>query len=661
MSVLTVGTGKEFQTIQSAVAASKAGDTVEVNAGTYTVADLNITHDLTIEASGNGPVNVVAPGTITYGGNVSKGLFVVGSDTTAPNVTIEGLSFSGAKSAQSNGAGVRYQSGNLTLVDDSFANNQDGLAAWPFVENTGTVIVQGCTFNHNGAGDGQSHNLYIGEINTFIMENSISENANVGHEVKDRAFNSIIENNLITDTATGNASYSIDLPDGGNALIQGNTIVKGAHASTGTVIHVGGDEQQNGGTTTISNNVIVDNFVHPAAVNVVWNQTNDPNVILSNNNILGSPVGTLISGIGTIGTGNTNPNGSLIPPQILTGFGQPSLTIDLRKAIGNQTVALTKPYQTVEGGAGLLTISDPSTAPYATIIGGSGGISGTIKGGGSSIYTARGSTNTMTLCGSDTVGSAGNDTIIETAADHANINVTGTANITNYSSGTSEFYVFGTATVHEMNGYYDEYTILAGGTLSVDGAMKGGDSFSAQGGMATYNGGANVGSLSGYVDVGSDQASTMQITTWSTAALKEPVTNHVTLDSGNYIINVVGDTVVDAGLDAGQIHLTAYGSPKLTFIGGSGSEYVNTGSGIADVTLGSGTLVVDGTKAGISRTYEINSGSTGVMTIKDFQSGIDHLVLGRGVTIASEIVGKASLQITTSNHAQLVLPYVSHL
>ncbi len=104
MSVLTVGTGKEFQTIQSAVAAAKAGDTVEVNAGTYTVADLNITHDLTIEASGNGPVNVVAPGTITYGGNVSKGFFVIGSDTTAPNVTIEGLSFSGAKSAQSNGA-----------------------------------------------------------------------------------------------------------------------------------------------------------------------------------------------------------------------------------------------------------------------------------------------------------------------------------------------------------------------------------------------------------------------------------------------------------------------------------------------------------------------------------------------------------------------------
>jgi hypothetical protein len=60
---------------------------------------MKIDHDLTIEASGNGAVNVVAPGTIKYGGNVAMGLFIVGNDTTYPNVTIEGLSFSGAKSA----------------------------------------------------------------------------------------------------------------------------------------------------------------------------------------------------------------------------------------------------------------------------------------------------------------------------------------------------------------------------------------------------------------------------------------------------------------------------------------------------------------------------------------------------------------------------------
>jgi hypothetical protein len=46
--------------------------------------------------------------------------------------------------------------------------------------------VNDCVFDHNGAGDGQSHNIYIGEINTFVMTNSISEDAVVGHEVKSR-------------------------------------------------------------------------------------------------------------------------------------------------------------------------------------------------------------------------------------------------------------------------------------------------------------------------------------------------------------------------------------------------------------------------------------------------------------------------------------------
>ena len=59
-SVLTVGAGEEYTTIAAAVAASHAGDTIKIDAGTYTAADVMIGHNLTIEAVG-GPVNVVAP------------------------------------------------------------------------------------------------------------------------------------------------------------------------------------------------------------------------------------------------------------------------------------------------------------------------------------------------------------------------------------------------------------------------------------------------------------------------------------------------------------------------------------------------------------------------------------------------------------------------
>jgi pectin methylesterase-like acyl-CoA thioesterase len=90
MSVLTVGTGEEYATIGAAVAAAHSGDTIDVNAGTYTVADLMITQDLTLAAVG-GTVDVVGSAGNSKGINVAKGLFVAGSEMSAPNLTIEGF------------------------------------------------------------------------------------------------------------------------------------------------------------------------------------------------------------------------------------------------------------------------------------------------------------------------------------------------------------------------------------------------------------------------------------------------------------------------------------------------------------------------------------------------------------------------------------------
>jgi hypothetical protein len=168
MATLTVGVGKEFSTIAQAVSASIAGDTIKVDAGTYTNDFALIDHNVNLVAVG-GIVNVVATQ------QVAKGIFTIGTSTTAPDVSISGFAFSGAKSGQSNGSGIRYQSGNLTLTNDRFVNNQDGILATPFVEGTGNITVNHSTFDHNGAGDGQSHNIYVGYINNFTITNSISD------------------------------------------------------------------------------------------------------------------------------------------------------------------------------------------------------------------------------------------------------------------------------------------------------------------------------------------------------------------------------------------------------------------------------------------------------------------------------------------------------
>ena len=364
MTTLTVGVGMQDSMIAAAVAASNPGDTIDIQAGTYTAVDVKIDHNLTIEAVG-GAVNVVAPASSNPKINVGKGLFVVGTQTSTPDVTIEGLTFSGAKSGQSNGAGIRYQSGNLTLSNDTFDDNQDGILATPFVDGTGSITADHSTFNHNGAGDGQSHNIYIGYLNSFTMTNSVSEDANVGHEVKSRALNNVIENNQIIDGPTGTASYSIDLPNGGNDIIQGNTIEKGPHASAPIAIHVGGPmlmaPQDN---VTITGNTVIDDY-GPAA-RFIMNQMQTP-VTASGNTLEGFASGNLIPGYGTV-VGNVDGSGNQIPNVTSNDFGNPTTTLDYRGDPASHVLTLTKASETVQGGAGHLTIT--TVKGQETVIGG---------------------------------------------------------------------------------------------------------------------------------------------------------------------------------------------------------------------------------------------------------------------------------------------------
>jgi hypothetical protein len=61
MATLTVGPGQEFSTIESAVKASSPGDTIDVNAGTYTDDFVGISWDLTLQAVGGEVVMMRTP------------------------------------------------------------------------------------------------------------------------------------------------------------------------------------------------------------------------------------------------------------------------------------------------------------------------------------------------------------------------------------------------------------------------------------------------------------------------------------------------------------------------------------------------------------------------------------------------------------------------
>jgi Hint domain len=252
MAILTVGPGQQYTTIEGAVAAASPGDTVDVQAGIYTNDFVSIFQNLTLQAIG-GPVQMVdtLPADATP---IKKAIIDEGGPGIS--VTINGFDISGAVVPDGNGAAIRYEGGSLTLNNDYFHNNQDGMLAAS--DPNGTITINNSEFAFNGVGgDGQTHNLYVNDIALLTITNSYFHDANVGHEIKSRAEDTVITDSRIFDLLS-TASYSIDLPNGGNATITNNVIEQGPNTQNPYIIAYGEEDQSNPGTTvSIAENTIV--------------------------------------------------------------------------------------------------------------------------------------------------------------------------------------------------------------------------------------------------------------------------------------------------------------------------------------------------------------------------------------------------------------------
>ena len=214
--ILKVGNNKEFKTITAAASVATDDCIVEIDAGTYTgdVARWK-QNNLIIRAVG-GEVILDAAGKHIGG----VGIWEINGGT----ISVEGITFKNAKVPDENGAGIRLSSGFVTIKNCRFLNNENGI----LVGNDGisTLTVQNSEFGYNGAGDGYSHNIYVGKIAKFSVSGSWFHHANIGHLIKTRAAVNLITYNLIADgsDAQSKASYEIDFASGGMAVVKGNII-----------------------------------------------------------------------------------------------------------------------------------------------------------------------------------------------------------------------------------------------------------------------------------------------------------------------------------------------------------------------------------------------------------------------------------------------------
>jgi len=216
--VIQVGKSHTIKTLATAASTARNGDVFEVEAGDYP-ADVAVwTKDnITVRAVG-GRVRLLASGVAAEG----KGIWVV----RGGRMTVQGFDFVGAQVPDRNGAGIRFEKGHLTVRDCRFLENQNGILTSSNAQ--AQLDIENSEFGYNGHGDGQSHNLYVGNIARLSVTGSYFHHAKVGHLLKSRAALNQIFYNRLTDEMGGSASYELEFPNGGVAYVVGNIIAQGS-------------------------------------------------------------------------------------------------------------------------------------------------------------------------------------------------------------------------------------------------------------------------------------------------------------------------------------------------------------------------------------------------------------------------------------------------
>jgi hypothetical protein len=179
--------------------------------------------------------------------------------------------------------------------DCYFHHNENGILTGANRESD--IVVEHSEFAHNGFGDGQSHNLYIGAVRTFTLRYSYVHHAVVGHNVKSRALKNLIAYNRVMDERDGRGSYSIDLPNGGLAFVIGNLIQQGPANDNRTLVTYGAEGLKHPmNELHFVNNTLVND--DPKGGRFVFVRPGADAVRLSNN--LFSGPGELLAGLGEV-------------------------------------------------------------------------------------------------------------------------------------------------------------------------------------------------------------------------------------------------------------------------------------------------------------------------------------------------------------------------
>lgn len=239
-----------MKTLPFALAASLlAGPAVAQSGGPFTIPELGRAFfrlDDAAKAIGDGDGTIiVAPGTYKdcarLGGNVtirattpSTAIFDGGACEGKAtfvfwgrSLTVDGIVFQNIRVPDGNGAGIRLENGDMTVVRSTFRNSEQGILTGSQAE--GVITIERSTFSGLGGcpDGGCAHSIYIGGYGKLTVSKCRFERGTGGHYVKSRAAVNEILDSSFDDTVGKATNYMIDLPAGSVGRVAGNMFVQG--------------------------------------------------------------------------------------------------------------------------------------------------------------------------------------------------------------------------------------------------------------------------------------------------------------------------------------------------------------------------------------------------------------------------------------------------
>jgi hypothetical protein len=231
---LEVGPGRAYALPSLAAAAAQDGDRVVISPGRYRDCAVWRQSDLVIEAAAE-----AAEGSVEIAESIcqGKGIFVI----TGNRVTVRGLTLARARVPAGNGAGIRAEGGDLTVERVRFVANENGILSGG--RNAAVLWVKDSAFIGNGScAHACAHGIYAGHVGLLRVERSRFLGTVEGHHIKSRADRTEVTDCDIADGPDGTASYLIDIPYGGTAILRGNRLAKGPRSGNrGVAISIGAE------------------------------------------------------------------------------------------------------------------------------------------------------------------------------------------------------------------------------------------------------------------------------------------------------------------------------------------------------------------------------------------------------------------------------------